>query len=273
MLKATLTLVFCIAVLAAAIYFAGHSSCEGPPKQNGENAETHKNDGHNCATPYSTFKVGLNEGWRVAHEYHEEIIAVATVFIAVFTIILGLFTISLAASTDKLVRGAERTERRQLRAYVGVHEIETELPNLKTLSYEIPDYGQFPPNFIHKDFITIIIKNYGQTPARSVLTVVNWQPFFPFGSAAPDDFDYRDQDLLNTISTAGRSIIDRDNTHFTTVNLNKLIGFRDASNKKCSLYIYGHIDYTDIYDRRWRREFNYLWEPWRPKRSALHPQN
>ena len=28
------------------------------------------------------------------------------------------------------------------------------------------------------------------------------------------------------------------------------------------LYIYGHVDYTDIYGSRWQRNFCYAWEPW-----------
>ncbi|MGO8952085.1 MAG: hypothetical protein ACLPWS_02810 [Rhodomicrobium sp.] len=259
----------CIAFMSLGVLLIGYSSCNEPPKQASESNHTTQTNINYCTSPNAAFKIGLSELWTFVHGHHEEVIAVGTFFIAIFTVVLGLFTVSLATSTNKMARAAENTERRQLRAYVGMHEIETELPNLHQLNYEIPD--NIPPGFIHQDFVTATIKNFGQTPAQDVMTVVNWQPIIPFGAWLPDDFGYRDQDTLNTIASAGRSVVDRDSTHFSTVNLNTLRAFRDAENKTCSLYLYGHIDYTDVYDRRWRREFCYIWEPWRPSGARFVP--
>jgi hypothetical protein len=78
------------------------------------------------------------------HKYRDELVAV-------FTIVLALSTIYLWFATGDLVRGAERTAKRQLRAYVGVDEVSiTGVERDK------------------KPMIYVRIKNYGQTPAYSV---------------------------------------------------------------------------------------------------------
>jgi hypothetical protein len=64
--------------------------------------------------------------------------------------------------------------------------------------------------------------------------------------------------------TASRVILDPGNKHVLRAKFDKLQRLRDAQKEITSIYFYDHIDYTDIYQRRWKREFCYVWEPWLP---------
>jgi hypothetical protein len=71
---------------------------------------------------YPAFKAALGAGFvkikGYVHEFHEDIIAVGTVFIALFTTILAFATGFLYVATRALVVGAKDTAKRQLRAYI-----------------------------------------------------------------------------------------------------------------------------------------------------------
>jgi hypothetical protein len=71
--------------------------------------------------------------------------------IAAFTVILAFSTIFLWVATRSLVKGAERTARFQLRAYIGIDQIT--ISNVSA--------GEKP-------LVHVRIKNYGQTPAYDV---------------------------------------------------------------------------------------------------------
>jgi hypothetical protein len=136
-MKPFLIFLACIAALAVLIVAVGYSACD-------------------CSSLSTVFKIGWERSWDFVHERHEEVIAVGTVFIAIFTILLGIFTVILAGATQALVRGAERTERRQLRAY---------LHNLKGTVRGI-EVDKIP-------YVEVDIKNFGQTPAYNVRQVSN----------------------------------------------------------------------------------------------------
>lgn len=159
------------------------------------------------------------------------------------------------------IRTLERTERRQLRAYVGVEKIEIKHPGIS--KPDIPIEEKRAPGYAHEDFVCLTIKNFGQTPAYAVSTQVNWMPT-PYPMRLPDGFDYPD------IKSAGdgaapiqsRSILHKDQTHTAIIAIFDLAVIRATLNKQAMLYLYGHIDFTDIYNRQWIMDFCYLWEPW-----------
>jgi hypothetical protein len=151
MLKALAILLVCAATLFVEIWRIGYSSCNQPPKEHSESAQQQQANKYDCSAVYPTFKLGLAEIWRLAHEYHEELIAIGTIFIAIFTIILGTFTVSLASATQELVREARQTGERQLRAYVGI--MDHTITNISD--------GQKPK-------IGLVINNFGLTPALEV---------------------------------------------------------------------------------------------------------
>ena len=86
--------------------------------------------------------------------------AVATVFIAIFTIILGIATVFLWRATDKLVREADDTATRQLRAYVHLENI---------TAFKLAT-GPEPK-------IQNRLKNFGQTPAREITVTYKYASF------------------------------------------------------------------------------------------------
>lgn len=161
MLKTLVILVSFAATLTVACTVLGYSSCQQSPKNSSETGQTTQENSsetsqttqankNNCATPYAAFKVGLFDVWSFIHDAHEEITAVATIFIAAFAIILGLFTVSLASSTRDLVDEVRRTAERQLRAYISVtpKNVLNWMLNISTdhigFEFEIKNHGQSP---------------------------------------------------------------------------------------------------------------------------------
>lgn len=87
--------------------------------------------------------------------YEKAIVAISTIFIALFTVTLGLATIFLSRATRDLVRGAENTAKRQLRAYVSV------------ANAEVRKFGTSEPLQAY-----LLVKNSGQTPAYKLMNQI-----------------------------------------------------------------------------------------------------
>jgi hypothetical protein len=107
----------------------------------------------------------------------EFVVAMSTVLIAVFTIILGVATWLLWRATKKLVRGAEETAKRQLRAYIsykGGHFIDI-------------DVAAFAANKIPQ--CELILINQGKTPAKNLKIYQRaWVTANPEFTTNPDFF-------------------------------------------------------------------------------------
>jgi hypothetical protein len=103
----------------------------------------HAEEPSHCTQPKDWKKWGYF-GWCRTWEWLD-----AEKIIAVFTVILGVATWKLWRSTDALVRGAEVTAERQLRAYVGVRRIYFDKSNPGSISVvvEINNFGQTPANY------------------------------------------------------------------------------------------------------------------------------
>ncbi len=71
--------------------------------------------------------------------------------IAGFTIILAFATIFLWAATRDLVKDGRETAKRQLRAYIGVHKMKATIESIEGSDVKV--------------VVSIILKNFGQTPA------------------------------------------------------------------------------------------------------------
>jgi len=76
----------------------------------------HANDKSECAEP-KNWKEWGSFAWCCSLEWID-----TDRVIAIFTVILGTVTFFLWLATRKLVRGAEQTAKRQLRAYVFIHD-------------------------------------------------------------------------------------------------------------------------------------------------------
>ena len=259
-MRALLVFALCIIVLSSGVFSIGLVACNQPPINAGETSKTDQPDKNNCATAGGIIKTGFAEAWAFIHGHHEEIIAVGTIFIAVFTIVLGLFTVSLAGATDKLVKGAERTERRELRAYVGLESLSFEVTNENN-----PDFilDLDTPGIIHQDFVTVKIRNFGVTPARDVCVFTYVQPQGPHERLADDFFLTHNRDAAPT--GAVRITLARFLLNPGQMEISKSLvhphAVREARALRIGLYVYGRIYYRDIYDRPWRTKFCYSWEP------------
>ncbi|MGA7789435.1 MAG: hypothetical protein WCA56_14870, partial [Xanthobacteraceae bacterium] len=252
----------CIALMSLSVLWIGYSSCEEPSIKSGESSQTTQPDKNNCVSPGAVFKVGLNELWTFTHDHHEEVIAVGTAFIAIFTIVLGLFTVSVAAATNKLVEGAERAEKRELRAYVGVEKLAFECPGIKDHHYKPTDL--ITPGLIHKNYIVVTVRNFGQTPAYDVTVYAYFVPA-KFAERLPDEFfEKNDEDIISmaeTRPTLARFLLHKDQSEISKSALTDITPLKDAVAKKTQIYVFGRIYYRDIYDRPWRTKFCYSWEP------------
>jgi hypothetical protein len=140
-----------IFLFVTCVIWLGHSTCNEPPQQTNQANQTTNAKKEDCSTIHSALVVGFNRIGVYIHDFHDEIVAIGTVFIAAFTIIVGFATWALYAATRDLVRGANKTAERQLRAYVIVGE----------------DRGGFGRRD-EKLLAMFVIKNSGQTPARDV---------------------------------------------------------------------------------------------------------
>lgn len=158
------------------------------------------------------------------HDFREEIVAVGTLFIAAFTVILAAATALLYFATRDLVRGADKTAERQLRAYV--HTAESTVTNISTGNGNVT--------------FTIRIKNFGQTPAHklSVLVAVELAPF-------PTDVS-----TLTKPSTESLKNITLGPTAENTITMTRApfsqTEIADMAARK-ALYVYGTIRYEDAF--------------------------
>jgi hypothetical protein len=115
-------------------------------------------------------------------------IAIGTLIIAAFTLLLGIATFLLWRATRNLVRGAERTAERQLRAYIGI--LHYEIRNAKT--------GQHPE-------CDIAFKNFGLTPAYKV-KVRNEFKFIAL-PGRPEDFAMTDPNPIAPLAPANETTL------------------------------------------------------------------
>ena len=126
--------------------------------------------------------------------------------------------------------------QRQLRAYVAVGE----------------------PHFGTRDPVSVQIsgENNGQTPARRVTAHLN-RKWVPYGQKLPKDFSYPDFGEVGPSSVAvlgpGKS------KTFTFPFDPKEI--EQVRNKETALFLYGHIDYIDVFGEPRTSQFNYQYVP------------
>lgn len=161
---------------------------------------------------------------------------------------------------------ADDTSKRQLRAYVGLARFEIEVPNLTVANYQ-PSPSPLPAGVVFADFMRAEVKNYGQTPATDVSVHMNFVFIPTFAQDLPDNFGYPDYEAVTGAGVgivASRQIIEPGKSIEPRTALPDISALRDAPARKTSVFFYGHIDYTDIYDRRWRKSYCYSYEWWRP---------
>lgn len=156
--------------------------------------------------------------------------------IAILTIILGGATWMLWRVTDKLVKRADDTAQRQLRAYISIHPA-----TMKNLN---------PTSLVHFSFLQI---NAGNTPSykttqSGVISIEDYplHPNFPFPALPPAG---QSKMMIGPKAQAQGNII--ATKIFSKTDFVEIFQGRNPGNR---LYIFGQTDYIDAFKRgRWTR--------------------
>ncbi|MBI1866714.1 MAG: hypothetical protein HYS06_00150 [Methylocystis sp.] len=191
---------------------------------------------------------------------------------------LAVLVAALAALASAAAAGASGwqawiaadAERRQLRAYVGVESLKIECLSCSDEKYapSLPTAGS-----IYKDTITVFVRNSGSTPARSVKIRVNWTST-PWGVGLPENFEFRDPDAIKVpgLSDLTSSGVVHPNTSYENRSgITDARAFISARNKQSIMFLYGHIDYVDIFDKPQTTIFCYIYEPWAEDSRIFEP--
>lgn len=151
----------------------------------------------------------------------ELVTSLSTAVLALITAVLAYFTFSLWRATGKLVSDAEKTSKRELRAYIGIGGGEVFVL----------------PNKILRGAVEI--KNFGETPAHNVMVAVAGE-LRALGDKRPfidPDFIPHKQPIAPTMSwTFGHEF-----REMTAQDLEDVLADRKL------VYIWGHVQYQDIY--------------------------
>jgi hypothetical protein len=130
------------------------------------------------------------------------------------------------------------------------------------------------PGLIHKDFIVVTIKNFGQTPAKDT-TVFAYFTDTKFPERLPDDFfEHNDVDVVSAAHvrpTLARFLLQRGQAEISKSVIQDIRPLRLAKPRERYIYVFGRIYYRDIYDKNWRTKFCYVWEPWHPSGPRFVP--
>lgn len=263
-LAATACLSLLIAIsIAVAAFVALNKACS--PDQPLAKLERHS---HKSTTPSGLLELQVTDPNKIEGRYyasetkrdegnwvHKFIceIKIGEFAVAAFTLFLVIFTALLWGSTHRLwkvtsdtLTHAERTAIRQLRAYVSVKEILMEQfrhPDKPTIYAGITQQGD-----IHHFRMGAIVENGGATPTRKAIINVNHELR---DTALPSNFTFPDGELTENAAIGPGGTYGTPGFFVSIADIRKII----AKEKK--LYVWGWIDYNDVFDDtpRHRTEF------------------
>lgn len=171
----------------------------------------------------------------------ENLMVFFTGWLALVTTALAVYTAFLWTSTKRLVEGAEVSDRRKLRAYIG-HMSKRSGAHFEEAQKRIPGIGVIPGPFGKVKYFDW---NYGRTPALDVRMYVNItdEPPVPCDGDLPESCRKMVVQIVHPKQNIGRIVGDktRDDTFF----------------------LYGYVQYTDIFGDKWRHRFAFDHNPTR----------
>jgi hypothetical protein len=186
--------------------------------------------------------------------------------LAVFTLLLVLVGGWQGVQLKRTVDHMEGTSEIELRAYVGITNVEMHCP-----SADFPEGTILVPQereTFKPDCVIFTAINGGQTPATAYTMHCN-NYWTPYGFGLPPGFNYPDYDSETAIDES-TGLAHRPLASESTImpgKENRSNGFinvdlvRRARNKEVSLYIYGHADYADVFGNKRATEFCYMYVP------------
>jgi hypothetical protein len=159
-------------------------------------------------------------------------------------ILLFLATIALYSATRDLVKGADDTAQRQLRAYVAI-------------SNSVP----LDMNPIR---VALTFDNFGQTPATDVKVFFYWE-FVPFGENLPSNFTFPEKPGCvgaPGITPGIAAIFPRNPALIFRKHCpDELTRLQASERNEVHAFLYGHAEYLDIFKKKRRTNFCLLYTP------------
>jgi hypothetical protein len=151
---------------------------------------------------------------------------------------------------------ASDTEERQLRAYLEVTDIEVVCPDCTTTA------PVSPTTFSGRNFVHIRFENSGQTPAQAIRQKVNWWVIPSKNAPLPSSLDFPDYSPPNGSGLVSTSELARDKHRDGMASIDDDIDrFRAATTGTTTIYLYGHIDYCDVFGKPRATAFCFLYVP------------
>ncbi len=160
-------------------------------------------------------------------------IEVTTFLVPIFTLLVVIIYTGITGYQAFIARD---TARRQLRAYVGVED---------------PSFGEKFPSFVN-----IPVENGGQTPAYGLNAHLN-RKWVPAGQGIPKGFDYPDLGAGTGISSV--AYLNPGQRRIFTFPIENT-ELESAQKGEIDLFIYGHVDYVDIYKAQRSSVFSYQYK-------------
>jgi hypothetical protein len=183
-------------------------------------------------------------------------IKITDVVIAIFSVLLVGVTIGVVIVGYVQARRMRVTARQQLRAYVFVDNIS--IWNVTTpLTWEVASsYKPTGAEITHSSrgpFITMQIRNTGQTPAHYV---VNW------GHIVVREFPLVGKLVLPPAPFVTKNSIPAGGISIKTLSIEKLLTadeVADLKSNKKAIFVFGYIKYRDAFGKRRRTEYRFFY--------------
>lgn len=192
----------------------------------------------------NTYTQAYGNVYRKGYEYIDSLLTAAREWlldwdsdrtIALFTVFLFFATYLLWRATRDLVRGAEKTAERQLRAYVLVEKV------------TIIDFAKNKQPRIHA-----VMRNTGQTPAFKLHFAAN-ATLLPYPATSPFVFNWPSKRIYSVIGPGAATTI--------TIAPRLVLTEQDIADvleKRTAIYVYGRIEYEDAFGRDQWSEFRVI---------------
>jgi hypothetical protein len=144
---------------------------------------------------------------------------------------------------------ASDTEERQLRAYLELTDIEVVCPDCTTTG---------PANPEHQNLVHIRFENSGQTPAREIRYKISWWPIA--SKNAPLNFEFPDYSPSGPTLVSTSELAQGKNRDGVG-GIGDIEPFRMATTGASTLYLYGHLDYCDVFGKPRATGFCFIYVP------------
>jgi hypothetical protein len=178
----------------------------------------------------------------------------------------------LANLTQTLVSDGAEAAATQLRAYVGIVGVDVGSDD----NINNGDLHESDAGYVFPDYIKLTLKNFGATTAFDVFDYMTVAAF-PYGTGPRDDFIFPDTPATFSLNLPHPIIetgtIDHEQTFVDRHVLRKkdVAAFTAAKAKGNAIYIWGHINICDIYNRKWIRNYAFAYVPWEKPGRQFEP--